>query len=88
MLGPLPGGLIVEHFHWSVIFLVDVPIGLVCRYLVYRRLSDFREERTSPLDIVGVTGCGARTAVGDRSRVVIRGDRSHGKPSDYQGNQT
>src|SRR5579859_2513597 len=26
MLGPLAGGLIVEHFHWSVIFFVNVPI--------------------------------------------------------------
>ena len=88
MLGPLAGGLIVEHCHWSVIFFVDVPIGLVGPYLVYRHLPEFREERTSPLDIVGVTGCGARTAVGGRSRVVIRGDRSHGKPSEHRGNQT
>ena len=88
MVGPLAGGLIVEHFHWSVIFFIDVPIGLVGLYLVYRHLPDFREERTSPLDIAGVTGCGASTAVGGHSRVVIRGDRSHGKPSDYQGNQT
>jgi len=53
MLGPLAGGLIVGHFHWSVIFFVNVPIGLVGLYLVYRHLPDYREERTWPLDVVG-----------------------------------
>ena len=52
MLGPLAGGRIVEHFHWSVIFFVNVPIGLIGLYLVYRHLPDFREERSWPLDIV------------------------------------
>jgi len=27
MLGPLAGGLIVGHFHWSVMFFVNVPSG-------------------------------------------------------------
>ena len=53
MLGPLAGGLIVGHFHWSVIFFVNVPFGLVGLYLVYRHLPDYREERTWPLDVVG-----------------------------------
>src|SRR5450432_3906241 len=54
MLGPLAGGLIVGHFHWSVIFFVNVPIGLIGLYLVYRHLPDYREQRTPPLDIVGL----------------------------------
>jgi MFS family permease len=28
MLGPLLGGLIIGYFHWSVIFFVNIPIGL------------------------------------------------------------
>src|ERR1700689_574156 len=28
MLGPIAGGLITGYFHWSVIFFVNVPIGL------------------------------------------------------------
>jgi len=28
MLGPISGGLITGYFHWSVIFFVNVPIGL------------------------------------------------------------
>jgi EmrB/QacA subfamily drug resistance transporter len=54
MLGPIAGGLITGFFHWSVIFFVNAPIGLVGLYLVYRHLPDYREQRTPPLDIVGL----------------------------------
>src|ERR1700678_412351 len=54
MLGPLLGGLIIAYFHWSVIFFVNIPIGVVGLVLVYMHLPDFREERTPPLDIVGL----------------------------------
>ena len=63
MLGPLAGGRIVEHFHWSVIFFVNVPIGLIGLYLVYRHLPDFREERSWPLDIVGLILFGSGIAL-------------------------
>jgi EmrB/QacA subfamily drug resistance transporter len=53
MLGPTAGGLIVAYFHWRVIFFVNLPIGLVGLYMVYRHLPDYREKRTSPLDLVG-----------------------------------
>ena len=46
MLGPVAGGFIVGHFHWSVIFFVNVPIGLIGLYLVYRHLPDYRDKRT------------------------------------------
>src|SRR5580658_1619550 len=54
MLGPLLGGLIVAYFHWSLIFFVNIPIGLLGLYLVYRHLPDYREEDTPPLDTVGM----------------------------------
>lgn len=54
MLGPLAGGLITGYFHWSVIFFVNVPIGLAGLYLVYRHLPDFREASTPPLDYIGL----------------------------------
>jgi EmrB/QacA subfamily drug resistance transporter len=54
MLGPLLGGLIVGYFHWSVIFFVNIPIGLCGLVLVYRHLPNFREQRNYPLDIVGL----------------------------------
>jgi MFS family permease len=63
MLGPFIGGLIVGYFHWRVIFFVNIPIGLLGLYLVYRYLPDYREERTSPLDIIGLILFGSGVAL-------------------------
>ena len=54
MLGPLLGGLIIGYFHWSVIFFVNIPIGLCGLYMVYRHLPNYREQRNFPLDITGL----------------------------------
>jgi len=54
MLGPISGGLIVHYLHWSVVFFVNIPVGLAGLYLVYRFLPDFREANTHPIDIVGL----------------------------------
>jgi len=54
MLGPLAGGLITGYFHWSVIFFLNVPIGLAGLYLVYRHLPDYKEKATPPLDVAGL----------------------------------
>jgi EmrB/QacA subfamily drug resistance transporter len=62
MLGPIAGGLIVGYLHWRVIFFVNLPIGLVGLYLVYRHLPDYRE-KTNPLDIVGLILFGSGVAL-------------------------
>ena len=54
MLGPIAGGLISDYTHWSVIFFLNVPIGVVGLYLVFRYLPDFREDDTPPLDLPGL----------------------------------
>ncbi len=54
MLGPIAGGLIVAYFHWSLAFFVNIPIGLLGLYLVFRHLPDYREDHSHPLDIVGL----------------------------------
>ena len=54
MVGPLLGGLIIGYFHWSVIFFVNIPIGLCGLYMVYRHLPNYREQRNHPLDIIGL----------------------------------
>jgi MFS family permease len=54
MLGPLLGGLIIGYFHWSVIFFVNIPIGLCGLVLVFRHLPNYREQRNYPLDVVGL----------------------------------
>jgi EmrB/QacA subfamily drug resistance transporter len=54
MLGPVLGGLIIGYFHWSVIFFVNIPIGLLGLVLVHRHMPNYREKRNYPLDIVGL----------------------------------
>jgi EmrB/QacA subfamily drug resistance transporter len=54
MLGPVAGGLLVGYFHWRMIFFINLPVGLVGLYLVYRHLPDYRESKTTPLDFIGL----------------------------------
>ena len=63
MLGPIAGGLIVGYFHWRLIFFVNIPIGLIGLVMVYMHLPDYREERTHPLDLVGLILFGAGVAL-------------------------
>src|SRR6202790_2795512 len=63
MLGPIAGGLIVGYLHWRFIFFVNIPIGLLGLYLVYRHLPDYREAHTPPLDVVGLILFGSGVAL-------------------------
>jgi EmrB/QacA subfamily drug resistance transporter len=62
MLGPIAGGLIVGYFHWSVIFFVNLPIGIAGLCLVYMHLPDYRE-KSNPLDITGLILFGSGIAL-------------------------
>jgi EmrB/QacA subfamily drug resistance transporter len=63
MLGPIAGGLIVGYFHWRVIFFINLPIGLLGLYMVYRHLPDYRGEHSHPLDTTGLILFGGGIAV-------------------------
>jgi MFS family permease len=63
MLGPVIGGLIIHYFHWSVIFFVNIPIGLVGLIMVYRHLPNYRETRNYALDIIGLVLFGSGIAL-------------------------
>jgi len=60
MLGPIAGGAIIRYFHWSVIFFVNIPIGVLGLIMVYLHLPNYREQRNYPLDLIGMIlfGCG------------------------------
>jgi DHA2 family multidrug resistance protein len=53
--GPILGGLISDNYHWSWIFLINIPVGLISAFLVWRNLGDFRTPiRKLPIDLVGL----------------------------------
>ena len=53
MLGPLVGGLIVDYLHWRVIFLVNIPFGIIGAILVWLKMPDYRGA-PRPLDFLGL----------------------------------
>lgn len=54
VLGPLAGGLIVEHWHWRWAFFVNLPITAVAVVLIATGLKEAgRERRTHKLDFAG-----------------------------------
>jgi len=63
MVGPLLGGVIIHYFHWSVIFFVNIPIGLAGLILVYRHLPNYRARKNYPLDVVGLILFGSGVAL-------------------------
>jgi EmrB/QacA subfamily drug resistance transporter len=63
MLGPVAGGAIVKYWHWRGVFFVNLPIGVVGLWMVYRHLPDYRAQRAEPLDLVGMGLFGAGIAL-------------------------
>jgi len=53
LLGPVTGGLIVHWLPWSVIFFVNLPIGLLGLWLIKKHMPDFRDDAVAPLDRLG-----------------------------------
>jgi DHA2 family multidrug resistance protein len=53
--GPILGGYISDNYHWSWIFLINVPVGIFCALVCWRGLKS-RETPTRklPIDTVGV----------------------------------
>ncbi|GAC1596269.1 MAG: MFS transporter [Acidimicrobiales bacterium] len=52
-LGPLAGGLLVEHFGWGSVFFVNVPICALAFVLVRAFVSNSSSKSESPLDPIG-----------------------------------
>jgi EmrB/QacA subfamily drug resistance transporter len=59
-IGPLVGGLITEHLHWSWIFFVNIPIGVLGIAASYLFIDESRDETHASLDLPGL----ATSAVG------------------------
>jgi EmrB/QacA subfamily drug resistance transporter len=54
LLGPTLGGLIVHWISWRAIFFVNVPVGLIALYLVWKYMPDYKGTERRPLDVVGL----------------------------------
>ena len=53
--GPLLGGFISDNYHWSWIFLINIPIGLFCGITIWSLMKTRDSEIVkAPLDIVGL----------------------------------
>ncbi len=65
--GPVLGGVLVSHAGWRSIFLVNLPIGLLCLYLSWRHAEPGQQSSGRPrrgLDLPGqVAACTALAAL-------------------------
>jgi MFS transporter, DHA2 family, multidrug resistance protein len=53
-IGPITGGILLEHFWWGSVFLVNVPIVIVALVLMVVLVPDSRNPRPGRLDPLGV----------------------------------
>jgi EmrB/QacA subfamily drug resistance transporter len=54
IFGPVLGGLILENLHWSWIFFVNVPVGVVAFALAWRMLPQTDSGEAGSLDVLGL----------------------------------
>ncbi len=54
VVGPLLGGFLTDHLHWSLIFWINVPMGALALFMTYRALEHLpRNEHPHKLDWTG-----------------------------------
>jgi EmrB/QacA subfamily drug resistance transporter len=53
-VGPITGGLLLEHFWWGSVFLVNVPIVVAAVIAMFLIVPDSKDPRPGRLDPVGV----------------------------------
>jgi EmrB/QacA subfamily drug resistance transporter len=53
-VGPLVGGVLVEHVSWQSIFFVNIPIGLAAILVTLRTVGESRDPDPGRIDVPGV----------------------------------
>jgi MFS family permease len=70
--GPILGGYISDNFAWPWIFLINVPVGLLCAFLCWRGMSSPRDPDPQGADrhhrLHAAAGLGRRAAGHARHR--------------------
>ncbi|WP_372342103.1 MFS transporter [Nocardia sp. CC227C] len=56
-IGPLAGGLVLEHFWWGAVFLLAVPVMVLLIVLAPRILPEFRDPDAGKLDPISAVLC-------------------------------
>src|SRR3712207_527367 len=52
-VGPTGGGLLLEHFDWGAVFLVNVPIVILAVLAAVKLISESRDAEAPPADVPG-----------------------------------
>ena len=61
ILGPLAGGFLTDYLHWSFIFWIMLPLGVVALAMTDRALKLIpRNDRPHKLDVIGAAADGGR----------------------------
>jgi EmrB/QacA subfamily drug resistance transporter len=53
-IGPITGGLLLDHFWWGSVFLINVPIVVVGVFAIAATVPESRNTRRVKLDLLGV----------------------------------
>jgi EmrB/QacA subfamily drug resistance transporter len=53
-VGPLVGGVLVEHVSWQSIFYVNLPIGLAAIAVTLRMVRESKDPHPAPIDVAGL----------------------------------
>jgi len=75
-LGPTVGGLIIEHFSWPLIFMINIPIGIVATLLTYtfidKKPGEGKNKSNIHIDYTGIALLAA--GIGCLQYVLERGE--------------